>query len=645
MIMPQARRNAGGIPTGGVTLLFVVFLFALAGSLPAQDEVTITAEVKNPVVLIGDSFLYRVTVERIGAGTPPGPTLPSFEPFTFLNVSQATNLVMGNTGRRMAVHTDVQLRATKAGTFTIPAATVEYEGKTLEAKPVQVVVSSNPKETAAAGVELKGGFVSARTSNATINEQLKGKLFLYTEMEKSHVVSYEPVLAKTYVYKAPGLVEGEEYGFVEQAPAVGADYLTLDIIRNAPRQWEPVDIGDVVYQRALVEAVALVPTKTGTVNYRASTVGARLPVQGNRRRAPGFDDPFGDPFASFFGRDQIVAELPPPPRQIVVEPLPQPQPEKFSGIVGDFDVQAQIDRPEVNQGEIVTLSLIFQGDGYAGAIPEPVLPAIEGFNLYDKRSEIENRPRMEGVFGRKVFEYLLRAEQPGTHTIPPWNFVTYNPESGRYVTLTTGAREVKVISREDEGPLVLVQSDAGSARAGEEVRTLGVDIAHIHTGNWTPTPGLTVPLYARPWWWGLQILPPALLLLTLYVRRRRQFFERNPELLRQGRAAGEAERRLKKARSLITLADSDKFYSEVASAIRKFLADKLGRESAGLTLDDIDQLLRERQVPDDLRQYALRLLEACDAARFALGADAPGTRQSLLDEVSSVLRRLREALR
>lgn len=654
--MDRRRHNHRSCfaPVRALLAAAATILFLTDARAADPPPVTLTAEVNPPTVVAGDRLRYRLTISSSSGVQTSDPDMPSFDPFTVIDQNQGSTIQIMNRRQTVSFTYDVILRSAKEGTFTFAPAKATLNGATYESNPVTVVVSRQAQETVPAtaeGVAGLEGFISARTGDPNIDKQIKGRLFLYTEVTKTDVVPYEPVIARTYVYKAPGLVDGENYGFADEAPASGADYLRLPIYRldtergpwESMDKWEPVQVGNATFLRGLVEVVALVPTKTGDIDFRGPVMGSALPVRGATRNDP-FGDPFGDPFASFFGRDRKTAELPPAPRQIHVRPLPQPQPKEFSGIVGDFKIAAAVDRPEMKEGEVVTYTLTFSGEGYAEAIPEPALPALDGFSLFDKKSNAESRPGQNGVEGLKTFEFILRASKPGGQSIPPRSFVLYSPSEKKYKTVSTEAVSVEVKPGEQNVPYALVASgQAGGSNRGE-IRQLATDIVHIHTGDWDPTPGMTAGIYARPAWWFLPAIPIAMLLAALFVRQRRKFYLANPDIVRRGRAGADAERRLRVARKYLVAQESDKFYSEVASAVRGFLGGKIGREPSGLTNDEISDYLSRHDVDAELREHTVRLLDACDTARYALASDAHGSRQSTYDEASFVLRRLREAL-
>jgi len=207
---------------------------------------------------------------------------------------------------------------------------------------------------------------------------------------------------------------------------------------------------------------------------------------------------------------------------------------------------------------------------------------------------------------------------------------------------------VEILPDESHGPTEIVMAAARSGQAGGsgDIRQLGADIEHIYTGPWRPgTSFAGAALYARPGWWALHALPPVFLLAAFFARKRRQFREENPDTIRRGRAASEAGKRLRTARRLLAENKIDEFFAEVASAVRGYLGGKLGREPAGLTIEEIERTLRERNAPSDTLQMLREILETCDAARYAPGALTEETRKGLLEKCEKVFSALREVLK
>jgi len=78
-----------------------------------------------------------------------------------------------------------------------------------------------------------------------------------------------------------------------------------------------------------------------------------------------------------------------------------------------------------------------------------------------------------------------------------------------------------------------------------------------------------------------------------------------------------ARKRLKAAIKIQSSGLAGEFYGVLAGTIYSFLADKMLRTAAGLTLREVVQELEVRNVDNELIKRLTTLLETCDAARFA----------------------------
>ena len=113
---------------------------------------------------------------------------------------------------------------------------------------------------------------------------------------------------------------------------------------------------------------------------------------------------------------------------------------------------------------------------------------------------------------------------------------------------------------------------------------------------------------------------------------------------RHRRSRGESRKRLRTARRLINNDDPDAFYAEVSRALREYLGDKTNTSAAGLTLNDIRRIFRERGTDDELIEQVISCCEAGDMGRFAPGAGTKEDMARLLKETEDAIAQL-EGLR
>ena len=107
---------------------------------------------------------------------------------------------------------------------------------------------------------------------------------------------------------------------------------------------------------------------------------------------------------------------------------------------------------------------------------------------------------------------------------------------------------------------------------------------------------------------------------------------RNADLtLVRNRHAGKLARsRLKKADRFRKANDPDSFYEEIGKAIWEYLSHKMNIETSGLSREVVLEKMENRDVPDELRNELIRILEESEFSRFA-----PTSERSDMDRLYS----------
>jgi hypothetical protein len=205
------------------------------------------------------------------------------------------------------------------------------------------------------------------------------------------------------------------------------------------------------------------------------------------------------------------------PATLEILPLPSPQPDGFSGLVGEFTVRSELDKDVAAVGESVNWTVQIRGDG-----------ALEGFTLptYEvpEASVYENDDRVVATVddGRyaaaAAFRRVLVPTVEGVLQPPPLTLITFSPEKGEYVTHEIEVGSIRVTpGREGDGA---VTSFASDDPAVGEVEAEVVDFRPIRARG----SARALPLAAvAPVLGGLLALPGLGLLLLeggLVVRRR-----------------------------------------------------------------------------------------------------------------------------
>jgi hypothetical protein len=187
---------------------------------------------------------------------------------------------------------------------------------------------------------------------------------------------------------------------------------------------------------------------------------------------------------------------------------------------------------------------------------------------------------------------------------------------------------------------ILLNGGGESVAARGEVQANTKDIAFLkmRRGALAET---RPPLHQRAWFKALLFVPLVLVPVGIVLGRRRERFLTDHGFARARRAARTAARRL--ARAAQRAAESPvAFHQEVAGALVDYVADRANRSAAGLTYDQLDDILAAKGVPAEPRRRYRACLETCDFARFVPDSGQPAKVAELVVEARTILRALED---
>jgi hypothetical protein len=120
--------------------------------------------------------------------------------------------------------------------------------------------------------------------------------------------------------------------------------------------------------------------------------------------------------------------------------------------------------------------------------------------------------------------------------------------------------------------------------------------------------------------------------------RKRQRENADAVLLKNKKANKFAKKRLKEASKHLKQGDKDAFYEETLKALWGYLSDKLGIPVAELSRDNARERLQSKDVPQDMTDQFLQLIDDCEYARFAPSADEERMDRLYQDAISTISR-------
>lgn len=587
-------------------LMFFLMVFALVSQVWA-DKVSLTADAPD-VVVSGDQFRLTFTVNTqkgkdfrapsIGKGFDVlmGPTR---------SMQSSTQIINGKMSSSSSVTYTYILMAGEAGSYTIPAASIEVDNEKYFSNALTIKVL--PKDQADdAG--------SAATGNVSRSQSTQGRispndLFFTTTASKTHVHEQEAILLTYKVYTTLDL--RQLLGNISDLKGFHSQEIDLP----SQKEWKLEHYKGRNYKTIVWRQFVLFPQQTGKLDIPSVEFEGII-----AQRVQTSDDPF-DAFFNGGGIVEVKKKIQTPKVTIQVDPLPG-KPEGFSGGVGQFSLTSSINAKEVKTNDAITLKLTITGSGNLKLVGTPEVKFPEDFEVYDPKVTNNFDVTSAGVSGSKSIEYLAIPRHAGDFTIPPVEFTYFDVQANAYKTLKTEAYPIKVAK--GQGNAEQVVADFTSK---ESVKVIGQDIRFIKMGDTSYTQKGDYLFGTRRYW--AAYLLPFLLFAAFVIYFRKQAQENaNVARVKTKKANKVAARRMKQAGKLLAANKKNEFYDEVLKALWGYMSDKLSMPVSQLSKDNIEAELAGHGVASELIQDFIAALNECELARYA-----PGNESEAMDKV------------
>lgn len=578
-------------PRLAVVACTVLAVVALRPSAAAESG-RLSASVDRTEATLEDQIRLTLTVTDAQGTKPHLPALPDFEVRGTGQMDQI-HIVNGRTTTKSRFN--YLLAPKRTGTFTIPPAKVEIEGRTYQSEPITVRIveaAKRPRE------QRRAAFVTAEVSS---REPYVGQQVIYTWRFLRRVPIADPRLS---------LPELEGF-VVEDLGEVNEYQATLDGVQYQVSEFRK----------------ALFPQEEGTLTVPATSLQVRVAVDNPRRRGR-------DILEDFFGRTTTEPRvLRTPPLELTVRPLPAP-PAGFSGLVGDFQLESRISKQELQVGESATLTYTISGKGNVQMISEPELPEISAFKVYDDKPTSDIKRLSSGLSGAKSFRKALVPLVPGEITVPSVSLTYFDVETGSYRSTRSPELALHVLPGQGEEDLRLTESMAPTT-GKVAVRILADDILPVHKDLEV----VDRPLGGRTVFFGGLLAPPLFFAGLLLVHRRRERHSATAGLRRRRWALRRARKALSELEGSAEPADTARSLSLI---LRGYIGDKLDLEGGALTPVEAADHLRRVGTEPDLVTEVDKLLTRLDRLQYGAARSAGSAEPRA--ELEDLLPRLEEHL-
>ncbi|MDJ0835767.1 MAG: BatD family protein [Acidobacteriota bacterium] len=569
--------------------LLTVFLF----STSAYAQVSF--EVGPEEIGSNQAIQFVIKLEGTNNRQPGFPTGLDTGDFELYNqrpsYSSSISMINGKT-EAMETYT-YTLTPKRKGKLRFPSQTIRFKGKEYRSEETIIEVGDPVSNTRRSSDPFDGLF----------NNRRRGDTDLWIELETERKSYYkgEPIILTVYAYWSRGFWQRRR-SYIE-IPEMNDFWVEEIEVTGSSRQ---VTKNNRRVNQSLLAARLLYANRTGDLTIDP----ARLIVER-----------FG------YGSGQYESK----PWTVEIKAVPtRDRPADFTGLVGEFDIQSELDQTKIKAGESVSMNVELNGLGNLALITDlkPVVP--EGkFEIFDGGAP--DTTRIRGVPRRKTWRYAMVPQEPGVYEVSEPGLTFFDTKAKTFKTI--GGKTFTLTVEEGE---TLV---GGTTAVNQNTIDLKQSLSYImldNLENLDERRNLTPP-------GRLVQLGGGLLTLNLVVFL--ALFVRNRSLSRQANMRPRfALRNYKKAVSKLRVQDdaADVFYAGLSQAILDYFGDKWERTGQGISLETIHEYFRRKDIDEALYQKVAECIEACDLARFT--PSSPSSRESLMQKAGDVIASVEEVL-
>jgi hypothetical protein len=596
-----------------IRLLALAFLamaaLPVAKTAAAEPEVTVTLDATPSEASVGETIRLEVRVRARG-GSIQGLDLSDLKKYPELEIisHQTVRPMQFSFGFGSGIQKESSiakvyiLHATVAGTYEFAPAVARVDGKIYRSAPLTLVVHP------VAG-DVNGRPDPTVTSDATVDSDLSGarydeRAFLRTVVEPNEVYIGQQVNVTVYLYTRLRL---SPQSVLPSKPSMDGFWVHEDPITSLQSQTIPVMGAH--YRAYVLQRSAAFPQRSGELTIGPPKVTFDV---GGRSL---FDAP---------ERVQRIGV----PVTVNVKPLPEPRPA--NAVVGRYTIRAWLDRTTANTGDAVTLRIDATGLGNVQDLRMDLPPLVGVRTL---QPVIRDQQQFQGgsLSGVRSWEWILIAEAPGKHTVPPIELNFFDPDAEEYGSVSTPA---------------LTFMSSGAAKPSQPAIEPVDTRPEPSTATFGPIrmySALTrgeIPVRDRGWFPWLLAFPPVLFVLVLLgtgiARRREQ---------RSATAAAVQRQLVRSAENALHASDPRTFYDRIVASITHALDCRLGDPVGGLPHAQLRARLVAEGLDDDLVQRVINELEGADFARFAASGVSKDEMERCLQRTAAIVERIQRSRR
>ncbi|MCK5638602.1 MAG: protein BatD [Flavobacteriaceae bacterium] len=556
---------------------YILFLIFTVQGIFAQ--VTFKSAVSKTELGLNERLRIQFSINKQGADDFTPPNFNNFKVLAGPSQSTSFSSVNGKTSYKL-VYTYI-IQPTVKGTFTIPSASITYDGEIIKTNTVRIKVLSavdipkdpnDPRYVASENIHL---VAEVSNTNPYVGESISVVYKLFVNISEVNVQNTREVSSPSFG------------GFWNQS---------IDV-----KKWVPINgtYKGKPHRYVIVRKTVLIPHKSGKliIDPMEMEITAGIPM--GRR--------------DFFGNmlmDDVNFTTTSGKKIIQVKPLPlENKPFDFNGAVGDYEFNVTASKTNLNANESAQIKVEVSGVGNLKLIKLPEIETPKGLETYEPEHKEKINTNLGGLKGRVYNQYAVVPQFRGKFKIPGVTFSYFNPKEEKYHTIQTDA----IILNALQGKLPNeenINTEFKKSVIGNEN-----NIRYIHSKTGFISKGDKENFYGSNLYYLLLVLPLLSIPLGIYIGKKKK--QRDGDIIGNKRRKADKLARKYLSQAKKQLGKKEAFYIALEKALHNYLKAKLQVETSDISKEKIAEILLQRKVDEQTINEFKMVLDNCDYARYA----------------------------
>lgn len=377
--------------------IIITLAIVISTTLTAAG-IQLTASVDKQALSLDQYLTYKVTITGDNLKGIPRIELPNFEKeFKVISSSKSNSFSIINGAMSSAINYEYQLVPLKSGTLRIKPATLKYKKNAYKTQSITVQINHSGQQTTQP---------SQVQSNPIKTNQKYGKIFVLASTPKKNYYVGEEIIYELKLYRTIRLFSDIRFdlpnfkGFLsENLQLKNSEYIE--------------QVNQKKYYAKELLRKSLFAVNQGVYKISQSKVGVVINV--------------------FDGQTVLQSN----PIQLKISPLPaKEKPKNFSGLVGEFELSTQATQTVVTQNAPLSLKITLKGSGNLKGVTGLTFDPIKECKIYQS-SVIDEINQVNGIKGKRTFEYVIVPKKSGVVTIPSFYLAYFSPQKKKYQRIKT----------------------------------------------------------------------------------------------------------------------------------------------------------------------------------------------------------------